>query len=440
MAKKLTAVSVENAKPKLGPGGKLERAEYFDGVVPAFSLIVQPSGKKSWAVRYRHKGRLTKYTIGPYPLFDLKTAREAASEALDAVAHGRDPAQEAKDRKQQTADTSCLFRTVVEDFIRDYAKPKNKSWLESARLLGLRLKKDKKDEWEVIPKSPVALWGECRIDAITKDDVNKVFKRLKAETPYAANRTFSALRKFFNWCVTDLRLSVSPLRDWKPDLAAEQNHDRVLSPEEIRWLWKGCEGQGLGVFGAAVKLLLLTGQRRDEVCKMTLGELSQDGALWTLSKERTKNKQTHLVPLSPLAQEVLAGVPRVESKAGWVFTTNGRSAIAGYSKMKARLNKEMATVAQGERGEDFTISPWRLHDLRRTVASHMARLGVNLPVIEKVLNHISGSFGGIVGVYQHHDFADEKRKALEAWAAEVSRIISGEPAKVVPMTAKWKRA
>jgi integrase len=167
--------------------------------------------------------------------------------------------------------------------------------------------------------------------------------------------------------------------------------------------------------------LALTGQRRDEVARMRWTEVDLDKRLWTLPRERTKADRPHEVPLSNGALDILQAVPRVTGSPFVLTTNNGASPVSGFSKAKRRLDALLPA----------DMPPWRLHDLRRTAASGMARLGVNLPVIEKVLNHASGSFAGIVGVYQRHSFADEKRAALEAWGRHIDALVSGKPAKVV---------
>ena len=168
-------------------------------------------------------------------------------------------------------------------------------------------------------------------------------------------------------------------------------------------------------FGPLVKLLILTGQRRDEVARMPWAELDLAERLWRLPRERTKNNRPHEIPLSDAAMAVLDSMPRIDGP--YVFSTNGEGPASNYAKNKRKFDALLPA----------DMPAWRLHDLRRTVASGMARLGIGLPVIEKVLNHTSGSFAGIVGVYQQHTFADEKRQALEAWGAFVTDLASDQP-------------
>jgi integrase len=170
-----------------------------------------------------------------------------------------------------------------------------------------------------------------------------------------------------------------------------------------------------GAFGS--KPEMSPGQRRDEVAEMRWNEIDFAAKTWTLPRARAKNDVEHGVPLSVEALQILEGLPRVSSKAGFVFTTNGETAVSGFARAKQRLDAELASAAPD-------MPPWVIHDLRRTFASGSARLGVNLPVIEEVLNHVSGSFRGIVGIYQRHSFADEKRAALDAWGGHVQNLVN----------------
>jgi integrase len=176
----------------------------------------------------------------------------------------------------------------------------------------------------------------------------------------------------------------------------------------------------------------LTGTRREEVRSLPERELDLRARLWTIAAARTKNGLDHAVPLSHAALNVLDAVPRVRSTTGLLFTTNARTAVSGFSRAKRRLDTLMLQYAREERGSDLELEPWRVHDLRRTVASGMARLGISLPIIEKCLNHVSGSFAGIVGVYQRHQYADEKRAAFHVWAGHIMRLVDPQP-NFIPM-------
>jgi integrase len=174
---------------------------------------------------------------------------------------------------------------------------------------------------------------------------------------------------------------------------------------------------------------------------MRRAELSDDGATWTIPSERTKNHRPHLVPLPPLAQQVIAGAPQVQGAADLVFSRSG-GPLGGYGKMKARLDAAMLAVARAEvgPGADFVLTPWRLHDLRRTVSTMMhEKLKVLPHVVEACLNHVSGHKAGVAGVYNVAQYRDEKRAALARWAAHVQGIVDRKPANVLAMPTRKRR-
>jgi integrase len=365
------------------------RREIPDSYLPGLYLIVQPSGAKSWAVRYRHEGRPRKHTIGPYPLFDLKAARDAGGNALRAAAAGQDPAT----AKKRTADSvGAAVEQFLERHVRRNYRPK--PMREAERLLRLHV---------------LGNWSGRKIGEIRRADLRNMLERIVADgAPIAANRVHSIVRKFFNWCLEQEIVEASPCAGLKPPAGKEGSRDRVLSDDELRRVWQAAEKLG-PPYGATVQLLLLTGQRRGEVVGMQWAELDLASRLWTLPRERVKNDRRHEVPLSRQAVAIIDNLPRISDR--FVFSLNADSPLNGFGKNKDRLDASSG------------VSDWVVHDLRRTVASGMARLGINLSVIEKVLNHVSGSFSGIVGVYQRHEFAEEKRAALEKWAGHVERLV-----------------
>tara|TARA_R110002020_G_scaffold36894_37_gene111046 strand:- start:5112 stop:6416 length:1305 start_codon:yes stop_codon:yes gene_type:complete len=421
------------AKPRTNSAGQAVRTEIPDGGCPGLYLVIQPSGRKSWAVRYRRAsdGKPRKFTLAGSP--SLAIAHKLAREALDTIAEGGDPAAEKVARRRSTPEDEKRdgFGDVAVDFINRYARRKNRSWAGTAWLLGLKPDPENEGELIIRPGGLVEKWSNRRIQDITRRDILELLDGIVDQgNGTQANRTLSALRKMFNWCLERDIVTASPCAAVKPP-APEVSRDRVLNDDELRWLWRACEAYGFP-FGPLVKLLLLTGQRRQEVGAMVSGEVDRDARLWTIPAARAKNGIAHDVPLSAQAIEVLDALPKIAGDAGYLFTTNGRAAVSGWSKAKERIDAEMLRAAREEaleRGDDpegVDLPAWTFHDLRRTTASGMARLGINLPVIEKVLNHVSGSFGGIVGVYQRHSFADEKRRALDAWGGFVSRHSSSE--------------
>jgi integrase len=247
----------------------------------------------------------------------------------------------------------------------------------------------------------------------------------------SANRVLAHTRKFLNWCVERDILQASPAAGVKAP-ADENARDRVLSDDEIRLFWAACDDAGFP-FGPLGKLLLLTGQRRGEVGEITDKEISGD--TWSLAPDRTKNGRAHDVPLSQAAQAILAGVERIKSKAGYLFTTTGETPVSGFSKAHKAISAKMAELASEAAGEAVEIPAWTWHDLRRTCATGLARLGVPVWVTEAALNHVSGTRAGLVSVYQRHDYAAEKREALDLWALAVVDIVAG----LDPVAEKAKR-
>jgi integrase len=392
MAQTLTARTIETIKP-----GQ-DRREIADRHMPGLYLVLQPSGARSWAVRYRHAGRPRKHTLGSYPAIDLKSARDLAGRALRTVAEGRDPGREKAQERTAKPDTiEAIAKLFIERHCHRSNRPRTAR--ETQRLLDLH----------VLPR-----WRGRLVRDITRRDVLDLLDRVvDSGKPIAANRVLSAVRKMLNWCVARDILAASPCTGVKPP-TAERSRDRVLTDPELHNVWQAADKVG-GPFGDLVKLLVLTGQRRDEVAGMEWSEINLEVRLWTLPPKRVKNNEKHEVPLSEPAIAIMAAMPRVGDR--FVLTSNGEAPSSGYSKGKRRLDALLPP----------DMPRWRLHDIRRTAASGMAKLGVNLPVIEKVLNHSSGSFAGIVGVYQQYTFADEKRRALDAWGAFVADLVSDRP-------------
>src|SRR5262245_7781349 len=417
MARGLTPLQVENAKPAN------DRREIADQGKPGLYLVIQPTGKKSWAVRYRRLNdqKPRKYTLDGFP--SLAVARKLAQAVLDKVAEGGDPAaakQAEYQKKRLDPGESDGFSDVAIRFITRDQRPNNRTWKETARLLGIR--EGENGVLMAIPGGLVDTWDNRKIGEIPKRDIIAVVDAIEQRgAGIIANRTLAAIRRLFNWCVEKDILQMSPCAGIKPP-AEENSRRRVLSDDEIRLFWNACGRLGYP-FGDAGKMLLLTGARRSEVADMTRHEIKGD--TWTIPRERQKNNEPQAVPLSEPAIAVLSNARKVKSDAGFVFTATGERPVSGWSKNKIAIDEIMADASTRK------IEDWHLHDLRRTVASGMARLGIRLEVIEKVLNHTSGSFGGIVGVYQLHSYEAEKREALQKWAEEVARIVSGkrEPAR-----------
>jgi integrase len=426
MTKALTAKRIENSQPGAN------RQEIPDGLLVGLYLVVQPSGAKSFAVRYRHAGQPRKLTLGAFPALNLEAARDIGGKALRAAAEGRDPATEkqaakgdAKKAEMEAARSRRdLFENVAREFIERHAMKSNKptTWRETARILGLRPSPDDPAVLLDVGGDVMPAWRGRPIQDISKRDVIALLDSVNDRgSPIMANRVLSAVRKLFNWCVARDVIQVSPCTLVTPP-APERSRDRILNDAELKLVWNGADAEGWP-FGPLVKLLVLTGQRLAEVGGMRWDELNLENKLWTLPAERVKNGERHEVPLSDAAIAVLTALPRIKTTKSFVFTTRRDAAVSGFSRAKDRLD---ACVAAAVTGGAPAMAHWTFHDLRRTMASGMARLGIQLPVIEKVLNHTSGSFRGVVGVYQRHSFSDEKRAALQAWASFVQSVVSSQ--------------
>jgi integrase len=388
---------------KLAPTDK--RREIRDDGAPGLYLIVQPNGKRSWAVRYAHGGRGKKLTLGSYPAITLGEARKRALMAVAQVAGGADPAAQkkaAREAAKAAYSASDRVADVVAAYVRDYVTKRVKpSW---ARETERALRK------EVLP-----VWGKRRLGEITDDHVYALLKTIADRpAPFMSNRLHAVLHKLFSWAMSregGRLIKTNPCAGFELPGGEERKRDRVLTDAEIKAVWQAFEAIGWP-HGPIGKLLLLTGARRDEVRSMEWRELDLDAKVWRIPGERTKNGQPHEIPLSDTALEILGALLRIGSTL--VFTTTGKTPVSGFSRAKTQID---ALV---------TAPDWRIHDLRRTVATNLQKLGIRLEVTEAVLNHVSGSRAGIVGVYQRHSWADEKRAALEAWSRRLDEIVSGE--------------
>jgi integrase len=425
-----TAIAVTNAKPARDGAGQLMRTELPDRGCKGLYLVIQPGGTKSWALRYRYKGKPRKLTLGPALLLERgeaepwgdpaidgsltpAAARMLASDALRKVGQGTDPAEQKKQEKASTeAEQTKLAGDTVENlksqFIERYAKRQNRSW--------------KQTEW-IFDKLVLPAWKDRTVHEITKRDVIDLIEGIEQDRPILANRVLAAVRKWFNWLAARDVVKASPCAGVVPP-AKEKTRDRRLTDSEIKALWEACGERGDGgigePFGSFVRLLLLTGQRRSEVAGMRWSEIDKSRRVWTLSSERTKNGRAHAVPLPTQAMSIVAGISPI-SGSDHAFTTTGGSGLGGFSRAKERLDQRMNPS-----------KPWTFHDLRRTCATGMADIGIQPYIIEAVLNHVSGHKAGVAGIYNRATYAEEKADALQRWADYVDRLVK-PAAEVIPM-------
>lgn len=380
MKKALTNKTLEALKPT----GK--RYAVHDTHCPGLVVRVNANGTKTFAATYRYGLRQRRLTLGSYPIITLGEARDKARAAFREVLEGVDP-QAVRRRKDMT------LREGVDAFIEQYAKPRNKAWRESERVLKREL---------------VTRFGERDLTMMTRADILEAADAaIGRGALYQANRIVSYSRKMFNWFLERGIIETSPLLGIRA-LTREQSRDRVLTRDEITSLIAACRAEPFP-FGPYTLLLLATGQRRSEVANLRWSEIDWERKVWEIPATRSKNGKPHQVPLSPLALATLKDTPRFEG-SDLVFTTTGYSPISGITKMVLRIQAASKTAN------------WRLHDLRRTAASEMARMAIPPHVVEKVLNHVSGTLGGVAGIYNRFGYDPEKRDALERWGALIEQL------------------
>jgi len=408
---KLTAAAVARLKaPARG------QVDYFDAAYPALALRVTERGVRSWVYFGRLGGRIKRVTLGRFPAMSLAQARVQAGETADALGAGRDPTAARRAARGRAAGPApdTVAAVAAEWLARDQAG--NRSHGEVKRIL------DK----DVLPA-----WGARTVQSIARRDAIELLDAVADRgAATLARRLHAHLHRMFKWAVARGIVETNPFADI-PKPGREVRRDRVLSDAELREVWTAAGALGWP-FGPVVQLLALTGARRDEIGALSWPEVDGDGAALRLDGARTKTGEPRTVPLAAPAVAILEALPRVKPATGspaHVFTTNGRNAVSGWSRAKALLDAEIAgrrrqaAIDAGGDAEAVEAMPgWRLHDLRRTVATGLQRLGTRLEVIEAVLGHVSGSRGGIVGVYQRHAFEDEKRTALEAWGEHVAAL------------------
>lgn len=400
-----TATTLTDAKLKGMRPPASGQIEISDGQVPGLRVRMGASGAQTFILRKRVGGRVRNITVGRYGArFTLAEARRKARSILSDIDAGKDPTTTLATPRRKGAGGETIS-SLLPDYLA--SKAGKRSVGEMKRIL----------EGYVEP----AL-GDRLADAVTRADVTRLIDEIAARAPVQARAVHAQLSAFYSWAMPRLdRLQFNPCRDaGRP--AKPKARDRILSDAELRALWLVADAEAVP-WGPGLKLLMLTGQRRDEVFNADRAEFDAKGKVWIIPAERAKNGSRHTVPLSKTALEVLDRIPEIEGSAK-LFPAAGNpdNGPSGFSKAQARFR---LSLAKALKVEPDTVPDWTLHDIRRTVATGLQRLGIRLEVTEAILNHVSGSRSGIVGVYQRHDFAAEKRHALDAWAAELDRIVKG---------------
>ena len=374
------------------PEGKNETT-YYDQDLPGFGLRARSSGKKSWVAVYRLGKKVRRETLGDAALVSPEQARIRAKKILARASLGEDTLAQRKEEKAKEEDTlSKVTNAYIQQYVELRQRPKTQH--ETKRYL---LK-----TWKPLLRRP--------IHKVTRRDVSATLAEIVvANGPMSGNRARAALHGLFVWALQQGLADSNPVAGTKAP-AAERKRDRVLSNDELRALWMATDDGS--DFCVIVRLLILTGQRREEVGAITWRELDVENALWSIPAERSKNRQAHEVPLSEPAMLLFKTRPR-DGKRDLIFGV-GKGPFAGWSKAKARLDQRSGVL------------DWRLHDLRRTVVTGMAEIGVQPHIIEAIVNHISGHKAGIAGVYNRATYASEKRSATATWAEHLCTVVRME--------------
>jgi integrase len=371
---RLTTASIEGLKLDTGVADKI----IFDDEVPGFGVRVRASGARTWIYQYKIGGRTRRLVLGQVTAIKPTRAREIASELHAKVRLGGDPASEKREKVQRALDT---FGALTERFIAQYNR-----------------RQRTRDEVVRHLRRYAAPLHSTPVGAITLRDVADLLAKIdKGSGATTTNRVRSTLSACFAWAMREgLALSNPVVNTNKRE---EQPRDRVLSSEELGRIWRAA---GDDAFGTIIKLLILTGQRRSEIAELRWAEIDSSTDVINLPAERTKNKRSHVVPLAPTARGLLSARQRTGDT---VF----KSLAWSHSKRDLDSRSE--------------VNSWVIHDIRRSVATGMADIGIALHIIEAVLNHVSGHKGGVAGIYNRSSYAAEKAAALARWDTHVASIV-----------------
>jgi len=408
----------------------------WDTDLSGFGLKVTPAGRKVYIYQYRiaapgaaDRTPAKRYTIGKHGALTPDQARKRAEQLAGMVANGIDPRQSEIDRhaaeneaKQAAAEKARLegdlaFENIAALWLDHYEHEKGRrpSSIRQAKL--------------VVDKHLKPRLAHKPLPHIGRSDLQPIIDAIPVVQKGMRRAVFAYASVLFGWAARRGDIPANPLADMEKPVAPKPR-DRVLSDVEVLAVWNAAASVS-EPFDSFFRLLILTGQRRGEVAGMAWAELDRATTTWTVPADRAKNGVAHIVPLSA---PVVAELHRLSKaaqkgkgiqdenkwpKVGLVLTTTGKTPISGITKAKSALD-----AAVPKSGESGPLPGWRIHDIRRTVATGFQRLGIRFEVTEAVLNHISGAKGGIAGVYQRHDWKDEKRAALEAWARHLRELAS----------------
>lgn len=374
----------------------------WDDSIKGFGAKRTKAGAVSYVLQFRMGGRESKtrrYTIGSHGSpWTPATARAEAERLAILIAQGIDPGEAERQRRRESVDLA--FDNYSDRFAEACV---GEGWRRLVkRSLELHVK-------------PVL--GSKPLPNLTRIDIVAVFDRMPRAQIANIRNVFAVLRRLLRWAVSRGDIDRSPMEGMETPPPVKPR-DRWLSDEELGRIWMAAPNTH-SCFGPIIRLLIVTGQRREEVSSLRWEELNRKDLLWTLPGERAKNGEPNRIPLNELAVAILDEVAgsAIWPRSGRMFTTSRGGRFTGYSKGKIKLDLLMSQDGREP------LPDWRLHDLRRTLATGFQRLGVRFEVTEAVLNHVGGSRAGVAGIYQRHDWKDEKREAMKSWNDHLATII-----------------
>ena len=381
------------------PDGKAEII-VFDDQLPGFGVRLRAGGKRTWIAQYRVGTKQRRVTLGTVEALDPDKARRCARDVIARVQLGGDPQVEKHTARAWAQDT---VGSIVHKYLSSYAERNL-----SAKTL-VEVRRNLTSHWKPL--------HEAAAHSLRRSAVAGRLAEIATENgPYAANRARAYLAAMFSWAIEQGLVDDNPVAG-TGRITKEVSRDRILSDAELALIW---QHSGAGDYGSIIRLLILTGQRREEVAAMLWSEVDLAAGVWTISAERTKNKRAHDVPLSAASIAILHDTPeRVDRD--YVFGV-GAGAFSGWSKAKVALDKRILAALCKNDPKAKPKALWRVHDIRRTVATRMGDIGVQPHVVEAVLNHVSGHKAGVAGVYNRSAYAAEKQSALSIWAAHINSI------------------
>ena len=381
-----------------------KRVEIFDSQVTGLAVRITMKGVKTFVLRYYtpENRNMNRFTIGKFPAISLAEARKLAKDFLLGVQSGNDPMNDKRTKQAEAAKQAAriTFDTLCTQFLHDHV---SKLRFNTRNDYSSRINK------HIRPALKSKL-----IENFTRQDARRLLAVYADNNqPVQANRIHAILSKMLNFAVEEGYIRANPMLGL-PKLGREKSRERAYDNAEIASLWDAFEKQDT-IHGTYLKVLLMTAQRRGEVVKMKWEHIDFGTGVWNIPAENTKNKVEHYIPLQPLALDMIESLKPLTGEQAFVFNSMrvDNTPIAGFTKLIMRI-KKMTSI------KDF-----RLHDLRRTVATNLAKDGVPIHVLKKILNHTEGKKQDITSVYNRYDYMDEKRTALINWSRNLMGIVNG---------------